>query len=569
MKHVFMPLVAGMYMACVLASTPVSVWASVPEQATGVYINGTILTMDAQNRSAQAVAVKADKIIAVGSEDEIKAFVGSGTKVVDLKGATLMPGFYDSHSHFYGVGRTAKFIVDLNSPPIGKIRSIDDIISVLKKEAQDKPHAAWIRGRGYDDTLLKEKRHPTRYDLDKVSTERPIWISHSSGHLAVANSKALQMAGITRNTPSPRGGVIRKDPVTGEPNGVLEESAKSLVSKFLPIFSRTDTLTGIGLSSEIYASKGVTTANNGGATSLASVKNLVRAADQGLLKIRNVVCLGPKSAEQVRDLELDKTNLIAFGGIKRFRDGSIQGYTGYLSKPYHTPFQGDSSYRGYPLSSREVFAQNVKKIHDAGHQILIHGNGDAAIDDILYAFEKAQRENPRPDPRHVIIHSQMAREDQLDKMKKLGVIPSFFSLHTYYWGDRHRDIFMGPERAARMSPARSALDRGIVFTIHCDTPVVPQDPLLAVWSAVNRVSTSGKVIGPEQRISPLDALRAYTINAAYQNFQENMTGSIEPGKLADFVILQENPLTCNPMHIKDIKIVETIVGGQTVYRAAN
>ena len=209
----------------------------------------------------------------------------------------------------------------------------------------------------------------------------------------------------------------------------------------------------------------------------------------------------------------------------------------------------------------------VKKFHDNGDQVFIHGNGDQAIADILHAFAVAQQDNPRPDPRHVVIHSQMASEDQLDTMQELGVLPSFFVLHTYYWGDRHRDIFMGPERAMRMSPAKSALDRGMIFTIHCDTPVVPQEPLRAVWSAVNRLSVSGKVIGADQRIPVEEALRAYTVNSAYQYRLENVTGSIEQGKWADFVIPAEDPTQCDPVRIKDIAVLETIVAGKSIFAA--
>ena len=214
---------------------------------------------------------------------------------------------------------------------------------------------------------------------------------------------------------------------------------------------------------------------------------------------------------------------------------------------------------------REKLADLVTRLHQNGRQLAIHGNGDAAIDDILYALSKAQKAHPRSDARPIIIHAQMAREDQLDRMKELGVIPSFFSLHTYYWGDRHSAIFMGPERAARMSPAKSALARRLRFTIHCDTPVVPMEPLKLIWSAVNRISTGGVIIGEEQRIAVMDAIRATTINAAYQNFEEDVKGSIEVGKYADFVILSEDPRLF-PTRIKDIEIVETIVGGRSVYK---
>jgi predicted amidohydrolase YtcJ len=217
--------------------------------------------------------------------------------------------------------------------------------------------------------------------------------------------------------------------------------------------------------------------------------------------------------------------------------------------------------------SREKLAIQVRNAHKAGLQVAIHCNGDAAIDDALFAFELAQGDFPRSDPRHVLVHCQMAREDQLDRMKRLGVSPSFFSLHTYYWGDRHTAIFMGPDRAARMSPAKSAIDRNMRFTIHTDTPVVPMNPLLLVWAAVNRISTSGQAIGAHQRITPLQALRAITINSAWQAFQEDTLGSIEPGKCADFVILSHNPLT-QPMAIKDIRVLETIVAGETIYKAS-
>jgi len=215
--------------------------------------------------------------------------------------------------------------------------------------------------------------------------------------------------------------------------------------------------------------------------------------------------------------------------------------------------------------SREELTARVKALHESGHQIAIHGNGDAAIDNIIHAYREAQQASPRADARHIIVHSQMAREDQLDAMKELGIIPSFFSLHTYYWGDRHRDIFLGRERAYRISPAQSAHQRGLRFTIHTDTPVVPMDPLLLVWSAVNRISTGGDIIGAEQRITPLEALRAVTSDAAWQHFDENRTGSIESGKLADLVILAESPLRF-PLHIRDIQVLETIVGGQTIYK---
>jgi hypothetical protein len=254
---------------------------------------------------------------------------------------------------------------------------------------------------------------------------------------------------------------------------------------------------------------------------------------------------------------------IIVGPVKVIADGSIQGYTGYLSEPYHVPFEGDASYRGYPAIPREKLFEIVSAFHGAGMQLAIHGNGDAAIDDILDAFEAALEERVTEDPRLIVIHAQMAREDQLRRMRELGVTPSFFSAHTYYWGDRHRDIFMGPRRAANMSPTRSAADIGLRYSVHLDTPVVPMQPMQLLWSTVNRKSTGGQVIGPEQRVSPMEALRAMTIDAAWQIFADERLGSLEPGKLADLVILDGDPLTAED--VRNLRVVETIVGGVSVY----
>ena len=530
-----------------------------------VYINGTVITMDSGDNIVQAVAVKDGKIIAVATNKQILRLVGKDTKVNDLSGRVMLPGFYAPHDHFPSAGTVALFKVDLNSPPIGRIRNIDELIRALKEKAKNTPKGKWIAGRGYDDTLLAEKRHPTRYDLDKVSTEHPIWISHTSGHLGVANSLALKMAKITKDTPNPTGGVVCKDPETGEPTGVFEECG-SKVSRLIPSRTKEQTDQAVAWSSKHYVSKGVTTTVIAGAGK-SKISYLKRGLEKGLLDLRVVSMTSLSSAESSRkilaDVDPDRLKVAA---VKMFQDGSNQGYTGYFSRPYHTPYKGEPNYCGYPRRSREALVKMVKKAHRGGYQIAIHGNGDAAIGDIIYAFEQAQKEHPRPDARHRIEHCQMVREDQLDKMKEIGITPSFFVGHVYYWGDRHRDIFMGPERAARISPLKSAINRGIKFTVHDDTPVTPVNPLQLVWVSVNRLTKSNKVLGPEQRVSVKEALRAVTIDAAWQNFEEDIKGSIEVGKFADFVILAENPFTVEPVKIRDIAVLETIVGGRTVYK---
>lgn len=250
--------------------------------------------------------------------------------------------------------------------------------------------------------------------------------------------------------------------------------------------------------------------------------------------------------------------------MKFFSDGSIQGYTGFLGHPYHVPYHGDVEYRGFPTMDQKQLVAEIGRYHRAGIQLAIHANGDAAIDNVLDAIEIAQKETPRPDIRHILVHAQMARADQLDRMARLSVTPSFFSAHTYYWGDRHRDIFIGPERAANISPTRWAKDRGLRFSVHLDTPVVPMNPRLLLWSTANRLSSSGRVIGPAQRLTVMEALRAMTIDAAWQIHQEDRIGSLEPGKLADLVVLSDDPHK-HPEAIRDLAVETTLVGGVTIY----
>ncbi len=562
-------LVPGILAALSLSTTLTVNTTFARTGADVIYHNGTIITMDNFDTIARAVAVKDGNIVGVGSTNEVmKEYNGSNTKKINLKKKTMLPGFYDAHSHMGYSGMTS-FMVDLNSPPIGTIESMADLKVALIEQASNSPDGEWIQAFGYDDTLLLEGRHPTRYDLDEVSSTHPISITHISGHLSVVNSMALEIAGIENTTIPPVGGVIRIDSNTGEPNGVLEESASNLVSIHISPMTGDQMVAGIISAGHTYAAKGVTTGNSGAVGSFGFAYLWKAAATSGAMPIRVNLWPTLEAADSVYNMDLG-TDLLSVGGVKDFADGSIQGYTGYLSEPYYVQPEGESDYRGYPRYPLELLESRVKEVHDKGYQSIIHGNGDAAIDDILTSWENAEYENPRTDVRNVVIHSQMMREDQLDRMQELGAIPSFFVLHTYYWGDRHWEIFMGPERAARMSPAKSAIDRGMPFTLHCDTPVVPMDPLLLVWSAVNRVSYDGYFIGEEgeldQRISPLQALRATTYFPAYQNFEEDIKGSIEPGKLADLVILSEDPLTIDPMKIRNIQVMETIVGGNTVYK---
>jgi predicted amidohydrolase YtcJ len=542
-----------------------------------MFVNGTILTMDDKGSQAEAVATLGDKIVAIGTTAATQKLAGPTTRMVDLAGKTMVPGLNEPHNHFAMYGVYALRLVNLQSPPIGPVAGMKDLIAVLREKAGKTPKGEWVYGRGYDDTLMAEQRHPTRHDLDQASTDHPIFITHVSGHLSVANSKALALAGVTKDTVAPQGGVIRKDPKTSEPDGILEEMpAQALVFRHLPPVTMELRLEAMAQAAKDYLRTGVASCSDAGVAfpgigSPAEIVAYQKATAQGLVPIRMTMMvgaeflLGPdgKSASFVTGFGDDHLKI---GPAKIIVDGSIQGYTGWLATPYHIPFKGDSSYRGYPVTAPEKLNRLVLEAHKAGCQIAAHGNGDAAIDAILDAYQLAQKEFPRLDSRHRIEHCQMAREDQLDRMAELGVSPSFFASHTYYWGDRHKAIFMGPERAKRISPLKSALKRGIKFTLHSDCPVTPVSPLFCVFAAVNRITRNGEVLGPEYRLTPEQALRAVTIDAAWQTFDEKIKGSIEVGKLADFTILAENPLTVAPGGIKDIKVEEVIIGGESVYQ---
>ena len=533
-----------------------------------LYVNGVVITMDASNTVAEAVLVRAGQIEAVGSSEDLVSRIDDDTVVVDLRGRALMPGFIDAHGHFPGSGQTV-FSVDLNSPPIGRVTDMEGLLGSLSAFAKQR-RDGWVVGHGYDDTLLAEKRHPTRDDLDRISTSRPVAIVHVSGHLAVVNTVGLDILGIDESTPDPLGGVIVRDPLSADgrrPNGVLEETAARAVWEYTLDLGVMDGVRMTTQAAAEYLSVGVTTASAGGMpTSVAKLLGLLSRLNQ----FPQRVALFPLFEEVGEALLSEELTLDAFAAgkvsvprVKIIADGSIQGYTGYLSEPYYAPFKGDPLYRGYPSVPREELLRQVSGLYERRIQVAIHCNGDASIDDGLDAIEAAMKAHPWPDARPLIIHAQMTRLDQIERMAALGVTPSFFSAHTYYWGDRHAAIFMGPGRAANMSPARWALEAGVRFSSHLDTPVTPMLPLQAVWSQISRESTAGVVIGPEQRIDRTSALRAVTIDAAWQVFMDDKIGSIEPGKRADLVVLSDNPLTAGD--VRSIKVDRTVIDGATVY----
>ena len=529
-----------------------------------VFLNGTIITVDPENRIVQALSVRDGLIEALGSNTDIQALINNKTQVTDLQGNTLLPGFIDAHSHYPSTGLT-QVSVDMSPPPIGTTESIGDIQSSLKAALERSDSDQWLLGLGYDDSLLKEDRHPTVDELDAVSTDRPIYLWHSSGHMGVANSVGLRKLGIDKNARSDASGVIERNP-RGRLTGLLKESAAPAMSRFAKDFSLLDYYRIVRAANKEYLRHGVTTAQSGAANA-SLTRALQWLAKLRLLPLRMVVL--PRYDPPQVPPHLNKnsnSDWLHIGPVKLFADGSPQGYTAYLSEPYFTPSpSGYPDYRGFPAMSLAVLSARVEKLHAAGYQLAIHGNGDAAIDNIIQAFDHAQQKNRQRDPRMIVMHAQMARKDQLEKMSTLGMTPSFFNTHTYYWGDIHYRKTMGPGRAANMSPTADAAHLGLRFSLHSDAPVTPINPMQLIWSAVHRLSVSGRIIGAHQRISLMQAIRAVTIDAAWQVFLEESRGSLEKGKLADLVILSGNLL--NPTNdIRQMRVLETIVGGRSRYK---
>jgi predicted amidohydrolase YtcJ len=578
--------------------------------ADSVYTNCVIITVNDAQPSAEAVAVKDGKILAVGARDDVMRHQGPSTEVVDLKGRTMVPGFVDGHSHICDYGALWGYPT-LSPPPVGDVKSIDDVVAKMRRFIKEKkiPSGVAVFGNGYDDSMLAEKRHLTKEDLDRVSTEHPVVVVHASGHLGSANTLALEKVGYVKGAPNPKGGLIRCDPQTGEPTGVVEEQA---VFNFFPLpppktdEQRLQTLLEIQL---FYAAFGVTTAQDG-QTLPQSVALLRRAAalDKLIIDIVsypkwtffekaltgeqeiNVENPRPGFASNIESFhrcgapegQVDPNitpavkekigvyhNRLKFGGVKIVCDGSPQGGTAFLTSPYlHPPAGQPPNYRGCPTLQQEELDRWFDAAYANDVQVIAHCNGDAAADMMIEAVDKAQRKHGRKNIRPVMAHAQTVRADQLDRMNKLGVVPSFFSAHTFYWGDWYINEALGGERARHISPLRSALKRGMKFANHTDAPVTPPDQMMVIHSAVNRTSRSGVIVGPEERISPMDALKAVTIWGAYLYFEENEKGSIEPGKRADLVVLSANPLTVDDATIKDIKVLQTIKDGKKIYDAA-
>lgn len=537
------------------------------EPNTIIFQNANVITVNDDQPSATALAVQGDRIIAVGSLADVRKTVGTGASERNMRGKTIIPGFVDAHGHFSYTGALMD-MANLQPEPAGPVNSIGDVQRILVDHIAANPEAPWAIGWGYDDSLLAERRHPTRYDLDEISKDIPIFINHVSGHLSVCNSKCLEIAGIDAETENPAGGIIRRNENTTEPDGVLEETATELVRPFMPAPNPQEAFARLDALQQYYAAYGVTTVQDGGLP--APIIGLLKEADrQGLLYLDLVGFLRLASKDVIAAdfaAEPDYKEHFRIGGIKLVLDGSPQGKTAWLTQPYHIAPPGQpADYVGYPIFEDEDVDRLVLEAFRRDIPVMAHANGDAAADQLINSVSAANAALGSADRRTVMIHAQTARDDQIALMKEHQIVPSYFVAHTFYWGDWHRDSVFGVERASRISPLKTTLELGVPFTTHNDTPVVPSDMLQLVWSGVNRLTRSNKVLGPEQRISALDALKSVTINAAYQMFEDQNKGSIEVGKIADFVVLSDSPLTVEPDAIKDIEVLETVKDGKTVY----
>lgn len=535
-----------------------------------IYHHGNVITVNDASPKAEAVLVEDGKIVAVGSNEDILA-QQDGAELIDLQGKTMLPGFYDSHSHITFSYMFPKF----ETSPIGNVNSREDLVREAKAylAANPVPEGEWFVGMGYDNAVYPDGIHPTIEDMDNISTDIPIIMMHTSGHVGMVNHKLLEVMNITKDTPNPNGGIIQKDPVTGEPTGMLEELALTkMVMANMPLPSGESMMRAVIRSQDIYASYGVTTAQDGSfGTEILPLIQAMQA--QNMMKMDMYVY-----PQYINDLELIKTikdypakynNHFKLAGVKYFLDGSPQAKTAWLTQPYYVAPEGEeASYKGYPVVKNDEDVYNVmKQCLENRWQILVHCNGDAAMDQYINMYAKAQKDTGVTDDlRPIMIHCQTIRDDQLDKMKEIGMMPSFFHDHVFFWGDWHLSSVLGPERGRRISPLKTALEKGIIFTIHQDTPVVPPNMVFSIHNAVNRVTKDGQKIGEEFAIEPYEAIKAVTINAAYQYFDEDRKGTIEPGKLADFVLLDKDPMTVPKETIKDIQVLETIKEGNTIFQ---
>jgi len=532
-----------------------------------IITGGPIVTMEGdQPTIVEAIVVDDGRITFVGSKADALRQKAEGTVLKDLGGKTLMPGFIDGHAHAQQFGMQAVG-ANLLAPPDGSVNTIDDVVSKLQAYAAgpDVGKTGWIFGVGYDDALLG--RHPTRADLDKVSTTVPVMATHISAHFAAVNTLALKMIGYDASTPNPEGGVIRREADGKTPNGVLEELAAipHMLTALTPASQEgKDYFLQRGL--ELAKSYGYTTANEGRMFgSMHAV--MADAARRGLLDIDFIGWMDYTGRSELdKGFSTSYSNHYRLGGLKVTLDGSPQGRTAWRTIPYLIPPDGQQpGYKGYPAipDTKQVEAY-FDEAFSKGWPVKVHANGDAAIDQMFEALKPVVAKHGVKPGQVILIHGQFIRPDQVQALKSLGIFPSMFPMHTFYWGDWYKQI-VGPEQAAQISPMRSILNTGLHATSHTDAPVALPNLMQVVWATVNRTSRSGTIIGPDERVTPYEAMKMVTLWGAEQFGEQASKGSIKEGKRADLVVLSDNPVTMDPTRINQVQVLETIKDGRTVW----
>lgn len=527
-----------------------------------LFYGGTIVTMEKEEERPEAVLVQNGKILFVGDLAEAELLCHGQAEKIYLEGHTMLPAFLDGHSHFSMVAKYLSFC------SLRECESFSDILDILL-EYKTKNKKKAIIGYDYDHNFLAEGDHPSRELLDQVSSTEPVCILHTSNHMCVVNSVVLSMAGLSDHAADPEGGRFGRLS-DGRLSGYLEELAA--MKPVLALLFRTEEgklLSRLREAQDIYFSHGITTIQEG-AAGYDTMDLLAKAAIGGLLRadVETYVMTEEyeKTAAEFPEYVQKRNHGLRLSGAKIVLDGSPQGRSAWLSRPY----EGEKEYCGYPAHTFEEVKVAAERAIEGGYQLLGHCNGDRAARQFIGAYVLAFKETAARDSwtveglRPMMIHCQLVQNDQLSLMKAIGMIPSFFVSHVYYWGDVHLKN-LGKRRGSRISPLKSALDKGLMYNLHQDSPVVEPDMLQAVWCAVNRQSRSGRVIGPDEKISVWDALRGVTVHAAYAYHEENRKGSIVAGKQADFVILDRNPLEIQVEDIRNIRVLETWKSGERVY----
>jgi predicted amidohydrolase YtcJ len=534
-----------------------------PPDADFVVFNARVYTMDPAGARAEAFAVKADRIVAVGSNKDIRALISRRTESYDAGGMTIVPGFVDCHNH--AGGTTLLYEVLVGNPFEVEFVTIDSIVQKLRARAKALPAGTWVSGYFHDDTKLVDKRLLTRQDLDRVSTEHPVVVHHRGGHTSFYNTKALEMAGITKNTPDVPGGTYDRD-ASGELNGRVTDRARGVIDRVgtRPQISAEERARrerdGIAYISKQFARYGLTSVHHEGGD-LAAIQD-VRA--RGELKHR--VSYEPQ--QRMLDTMIADGIRTGFGDewirLGATSEHTVDGSFSERTLARSTPYPG-TNYKGNITESQDELDAWVEKVHRAGIQVNCHANGDVAIDMYLTAFERAQRLFPRTDARPKVTHCTMINDDLVRRLRAVDAVPALFTTYAYYNSDKFP--YYGEEMMKRAMAFRSLLDAGVKVCAGSDFSPGPFSPLMGIQGMVTRKGWDNTTWGLNQRIGVSEAIRVNTLNGAYASFEEKLKGSISDGKLADFVVLADDPHTVSADRVKDIQIVRTVVGGKTVYQA--